>query len=88
MSELTPRSKTSPLSPSTESSIEQRGYKKVHWRERGLNTVVESSQFGSCQEYLEIGTEWDIGCVHLFGRLRSESTAKTVAAIFKSFIAG
>ena len=36
-------SATSPLSPSAGSSIEQRGYKQVHWRERGLNTLVESS---------------------------------------------
>ena len=44
VSELTTRSTTLPLSPITGSSFEQRGYKKVHWRERGLNTFVESSQ--------------------------------------------
>ena len=44
MSELTPRSTTLPLSSSTGSSIEQRGYKKVHWKERVLNTLVESSR--------------------------------------------
>ena len=44
VSELTTRSTTPPLSPRTGPSIEQRGCKKVHRRERGLNTLVESSQ--------------------------------------------
>ena len=85
--ELTTRSTTPPLSPITGSSIEQRGCKKVHWKERRLNTLAHSSRLAR-YECFEFGTEGDIGCVHLFGRLRSESTAKTVAAIFKSFIAG
>ena len=44
MSELTMRSTTLPLSTSSGSSISQRGYKKVHWTERGLDTLVESSR--------------------------------------------
>ena len=44
MSELTMRSTTPPLSTSSGSSISQRGYKKVHWTERGLDTLVESSR--------------------------------------------
>ena len=43
LSELKTRSTTSPLSPSIGSSIEQRGYKNVHKRECGLNTLFESS---------------------------------------------
>ena len=35
---------TPPLSPISGSSVEQRGYKKVHWKERGFNTLVESSR--------------------------------------------
>ena len=44
VSELTTRGATPPLSPISGSSIEQRGYKKVHWTERGLNTWVKSSR--------------------------------------------
>ena len=44
MSVLTTRGTTPPLSPIAGSSIEQRGYKKVHWKERGHNTLVESSR--------------------------------------------
>ena len=43
VSELTTRGTTPPLSPISGPSIEQRGYKQVHWTERGLNTLVESS---------------------------------------------
>ena len=39
------RGTTLPLSPISGSSIEQRGYKKVHWTERELKSLVESSQF-------------------------------------------
>ena len=42
--ELTTRDTARPLSPIPGSSIEQRGYKKVHWKERGLNTLVDSSR--------------------------------------------
>ena len=42
LSELTTRSTTPPLSAVTGSSIEQRGCKKVHWKERRLNTLAES----------------------------------------------
>ena len=41
----------------------------------------------SCHERFEFEDEWDIGCVHLFEWLRSESTAKAVAAICRSFTA-
>ena len=44
VSESTTRGATPPLSPISGSSIEQRGYMKVHWTERGLNTLVESSR--------------------------------------------
>ena len=44
VSELTTRGTTPPRSPIAGSSIELRGYKKVHWKERGLNTLVESSR--------------------------------------------
>ena len=44
VSELATRGTTLPLSPISVSSIEQRGYKKVHWTERGLNTLAESSR--------------------------------------------
>ena len=44
VSELTKRGTTPPLSPISEYSIEQRRYKKVQWRERGFNTLVESSR--------------------------------------------
>ena len=44
MSELTTRGTIPPLSPISGFSIEQRGYKKVHWTERGLNTLIESSR--------------------------------------------
>ena len=44
VSELTTRGTTHPLSPISGSSIEQRGYKKVHSTERGFNTLIESSR--------------------------------------------
>ena len=40
-SELTTRGTTPPLSPISEYSIEQRGYKKVHGKERVFKTLVE-----------------------------------------------
>ena len=43
VSELTTRGTAPPLFPISGSSIEQRGYKKVHWTECGFNTLVESS---------------------------------------------
>ena len=44
VSELTTRGTTLPLSPTYGSSIEQRGHKKVHWKERVFNTLVKSSR--------------------------------------------
>ena len=44
MTEFTTRGNTPPLSPISGSSIEPRGYKKVHWTESDLNTLVESSR--------------------------------------------
>ena len=44
VSVLTTRGTPPPLSPIAGSSSGQRGYKKVHWNERGLNTLVESSR--------------------------------------------
>ena len=44
VSELTARGTAPPLSSTAESSIEQRGYKKVHWKERRLDTLAESSR--------------------------------------------
>ena len=44
VSELTTRGTTPPLSPNSGSSIEQRGYKKVHWTERGFKKLIESSR--------------------------------------------
>ena len=68
VSELTTKSTTSPLSPSTGSSIEQRCDKKVHWRERMWTQYIGRVKLvGSCQECFEFGMEWDIGCVQLFG---------------------
>ena len=43
MSELTTRDTKHPH-PISGSSIEQREYKNVHWKERGFNTWVESSR--------------------------------------------
>ena len=85
VSELTTRGTTPPLSPISGSSTEQRGYKKVHWTELGLNTLVVSVV--SCHERFEFEDEWDVGYVHLFGWLRSESTAMAVTAICRSFTA-
>ena len=44
VSGLNTRGTAPPLSPISGSSIEQRGNKKVHCTERGLNTLVESSR--------------------------------------------
>ena len=44
VSELNTRGTTPPLSPISGSSVEQCWYKKVHWTERGFNTLVESSR--------------------------------------------
>ena len=44
VSELTTRGTTPPLSPISGSSIEQRGYKMIHWKERGFISLVESSR--------------------------------------------
>ena len=44
VSELSTRGKLPPLSPISGPSIEQCGYKKIHWTERELNTLVESSR--------------------------------------------
>ena len=44
MSELTTRGTAPPLSSIAGSSIEQRGYKKAHWKECRLNTMAESSR--------------------------------------------
>ena len=59
VSELTPRSTASPQSPSTGSSIEQCGYKKrVHWRERALHTLVESSQLVPVRSVSSLEQNW------------------------------
>ena len=60
MSELTTRGTRPPLSPISESSIEQRGCMKVHWTERGVDRV---HSVVSCHECFEFEDEWDIGCV-------------------------
>ena len=44
MSELTTRGTAPPRSSIAWSSVEQRGYRKVHWKERGLDTFVWSSR--------------------------------------------
>ena len=44
VSEFTTRGTRPPLSPISGSLIEQRGYNKVHWSERGFNTWIESSR--------------------------------------------
>ena len=44
VSHLKIRGTTHPLSPISESPIAQRGYKKVHWTERGLNALIKSSR--------------------------------------------
>ena len=67
VSELTTRGTTPPLSPISGSSIEQRGYKKVHWTESGFNTLIESSRLFLVMSVFGFGTKWDIGCVHQFG---------------------
>ena len=56
VSEWTTRGTAPPLSSIAGSSIEQRGYKKVHWKESRLNTLVESSRLVSvmCVSSLEM----------------------------------
>ena len=66
VSELTTRGTTPSLSPISRSSIEQRGFKKVHWTERGFKYVDRVESVVSCHERFEFEDEWDIGCVHLF----------------------
>ena len=44
MSELTTRDTAPPLSSIVGSSTEQRGHKKVHWKQRKLKTSAESSR--------------------------------------------
>ena len=44
VSESTTRGTTPPLSLTSGSSIEQCGYNKVHWTQRGFNTLIESSR--------------------------------------------
>ena len=44
VSESTTRGTTPPLFLISGFSIEQRGYREVHWKGRGLNTLVESSR--------------------------------------------
>ena len=44
VSKWTTRGTTPPLSPISGSSIEQRGFKKVHWTESGLNSLIKSSR--------------------------------------------
>ena len=85
---MTTRGTTPPLSPNSESSIEQRGCKKVHWTERGFNTLIESSRLFLVMSILSLKMKCDIDCVHFFGWLRSESTAKAITAIWRSFTAG
>ena len=45
VSEFTTRGTRPPLSPISGSLIEQRGYNKVHWSERGFNTLIESNRW-------------------------------------------
>ena len=69
----TTRSTTPPLSPRTESSIEQRGCKKVHRRERGLNTLVESSSLvpvRSVSSVEQTGTSLAFTCSDGYGPSR------------------
>ena len=44
-----------PLSSIAGSSIEQRGYKKEHWKERILNTLAESSRLVPVMSVLSLG---------------------------------
>ena len=63
----TTRGTTPPPSPISGSSIEQRGYKKVQWTERGFNTLIESSRLFLFRSVLSSKMNGSIGCVHLFG---------------------
>ena len=54
VSELTRRGTTPPLSRISGSSIEQRAYKKVHRKERGFNTLVDSSRLVSVMSVLSL----------------------------------
>ena len=65
VSELTTkRRNTPPLSKISGSSIEQRGYKEVHWTERGFNTLAESSRLVPVMSVLSLERNGTSVCVH------------------------
>ena len=84
--EWTTRGTAPPLASIAGSSIEQRVYKKVHWKERRLNTVAESSRWVPVMSVLILemkGTS--VGFIRMsIVRVCSQSV---VAATSKSFIA-
>ena len=84
--EWTTRGTAPPLSSIAGSSIEQRVYKKVHWKERRLNTVAESSRWVPVMSVLILemkGTS--VGFIRISTvRVCSQSV---VAATSRSFIA-
>ena len=57
VSELTPRCTAPPLSSIAGSAIDRRGYKKVHWKERRLNTLSRVKSVGSRFVCFEFGDE-------------------------------
>ena len=67
VSELTTRGTTPPLSPISGSSLAQRGYKKVHWKERAFRTLIESTRLVPVMSVLSLKMNGTSGCVHLFG---------------------
>ena len=67
VSELTTRGTTPPLSPTSGSSIEQRGYKKVHWTERGFKTLIESSRLFLVRCVLSLKMNETSVAFYLFG---------------------
>ena len=83
VSELTTRGTAPPLSSIAGPSIEQRGYKKVHWKERGLNTLAESSRLFLVLSVLSLEMKGTSPLVSLLRMI----TIKAVAAIVRSFTA-
>ena len=85
MSELTTRGTTPPLSPISGSSIEQRGYKKVRWTERGFNTLIESSRLFPVMSVFSLQMKETSVAFTCSGDYGPKWTPKAVAAIFREF---
>ena len=67
---VTAKGTAPPLFSIDGSSIEQRGYKRVHWEKRdsaGKMKRIGSTMAVSSSERFKFGREWDICCFFLFG---------------------